>query len=88
MSQQSPQYSRGALIARAEEASRLLHGPVFTDAYAATRELFITEWLEATTVQSRELCWAKVAGLAEVQRQLRRIVGDGEHASSMPEEEE
>ena len=86
MSQQEL-YSRGALIARAEEALRLLSEPVFVDAFEATKALFTKEWLEADSVQSRELCWAKVAGLDEVRRQLRRIVGVGEHASQTPEEE-
>lgn len=70
-----------ALVARAEEANRLLHGPVFEDAYAATRKLFVDEWLEADTIEQRELAHAKVAGLVEVQRQLRRILSAGEYAS-------
>jgi hypothetical protein len=74
-------FSKGMQIARAEEASRLLHGPVFADAYARARQLFIQEWEEADSTQRRELCWAKVAGLTEVQRQLRRIISAGEHAS-------
>ena len=69
------------LIAEAQEAERLLNGPVFTKAYAATREHFIREWQEAKDVASRELAHAKVAGLAEVQRQLRRTISAGEHAS-------
>jgi len=79
------QRSKGAITAEAEEALRLLNGPVFGRAYDEARRLFIDEWIGAETVQHRELCWSKVAGLDEVQRQLRRIIGQGEHASRSPD---
>lgn len=69
----NPDYLR----ARAEEALRILEGPVFADAMAATKEAFIREWTEADTVAAREAAHAKVCGLVEVQRQLRRIVSRG-----------
>lgn len=80
------QRSKGEDIARAGEAQHLLRGPIFAAAYDHARLLFIREWEDSETVQQRELCWAKVQGLSEVQRQLRRIIGQGEHASRQPDE--
>jgi hypothetical protein len=78
--------SKGYLQARAVEADRLLNGPVFADAMAAAREQFIEEWEEEEAPDLREVCWAKVVGLKEVQRQLRRIIAKGEYASRQPDE--
>jgi len=69
------------LIAEAQEAERLLNGPVFTKAFTATQEEFLREWLAAEDIAGRELAYAKVLGLKEVQRQLRRTISAGEHAS-------
>jgi hypothetical protein len=71
-------------MARAEEAHRLLHGDVMQEAFAKARSVFMTEWEAAEDTQRREMCWAKVAGLNEVQRQLRRVLGEGEYASHRP----
>lgn len=70
---QNPDYLR----ARAEEALRILQGPVFSDALTAARESFIRDWEEADTVADREAAHAKVLGLTEVRRQLRRIISRG-----------
>ena len=80
------QYSRGQLIARAEEANTLLNGPVFSDALLAAEATFLKEWRVADSVERRELCWAKVAGLVQVRRQLSLSIGHGEIASHQPEE--
>ena len=58
----------------------------FQAAVAATRDLFTQEWERAETVAEREMCWAKMAGLAEVQRQLRRMVSRGEVAAHLFED--
>lgn len=63
--------------ARAEEALRLLEGPVFSAAMEGARATFIREWEAAETVDERERAWASVHALREVQRQLRRIVSRG-----------
>ncbi len=86
MAQQDQQPSRGEIIARAQEANNLLNGPIFSTAFDHARSLFIREWDDAETVQIREVCWAKVQGLKEVQRQLRRIISKGKHASRQPDE--
>lgn len=78
--------SRAELIARAEEASRLLDGAVGKGVFQSAYDSFVVEW-EATEDPQKQLrCWAKVAGLREIQRQLHRIVADGEHASHQPDE--
>lgn len=80
------EHNRAELIARAEEASRLLNGAVCAEVFEAVYRIFVAEW-EGTEDQQKQLkCWAKVAGLREVQRQLRRIVAQGEHASHQPDE--
>ena len=79
------EHSRGHLIARAEEANRLLNGPIMQEAFAEAEALFIREWKEAETPARREICWAKVAGLDEVRRHLRRVKSQGEHASLSPD---
>jgi hypothetical protein len=78
--------SRGELVRRAEEARSLLHGEVMAEAFANARSAFIAEWEEAEDRDRREMCWAKVAGLHEVQRQLRGAISQGEHASRQPDE--
>lgn len=69
------------LIAESNEAKQIMEGPVFREAFANVRALFIREWEEADSQAQRELCWAKVSGLKEVQRQLRRSIRRGEHAA-------
>lgn len=79
---------RHQLIAEAEEASRLLHGPVFRAAFAEAEARFMAAWRSCNETDEREMYWAKVAGLDEVKRQLRRIVSQGEHASLSPDRDE
>ena len=78
--------NKGFMIARAQEADAILTGPIMQEVFATTEEAFMREWRRAETTQQREMCWAKVTGLEEVKRQLRRIVGKGEHASRQPDE--
>ena len=80
--------SRQALINRAQEAHRLLNSPVFDEAVAATRALFVREWRSADTVAKREMCWAKEVGLDEVARQLKRMVSQGEVAAHYEADDE
>lgn len=68
-------------VARGREAFELLNGPVFAEALSAVESLFIEEWKNSDHPTAREMAWAKVAGLIEVKRQLRRIVSQGEHAA-------
>ena len=78
--------NRAELIARAEEANQLLNGAVGKDIFEGAYQTFIKDW-EATEDQQAQLrCWAKVAGLRTIQRQLRQIIRDGEHASHQPDE--
>ena len=56
------------------------------DAFAGARSAFVAEWEAAEDPARREMCWAKVAGLSEVQRQLRGAISQGEHASRQPDE--
>ena len=72
-------------VARAEEAKRLLEGEVFADAFAQVEAKFVREWKEAQEQPRRELAWAKVQGLEEIQRQLSIIISRGEYASLMPD---
>ncbi len=80
------QLSKHELMNRGEEAGRLLQDPVFVSAFDEIRERFIREWEKADSVPDREMCWAKVTGLGEVRRQLRRVISQGEHASRQPDE--
>lgn len=75
-------------IARGEEAMRLLSGPVFAEAFDAAIDLFVEEWRKSKPEETskRELAWAKLQGLDEVRRQLRRIISQGEYASRQPDE--
>jgi hypothetical protein len=77
---------KARLVARAREADRLLNGDVFAEVMAAARSSFMEEWVTAEKLEHREMCHAKITGLEEVQRQLRRIIGEGEHASRTPDE--
>ena len=79
------EHSKGHLVARAEEANRLLNGPIMKEAFAEAEAVFMEEWKQADTVARREMCWAKVAGLEEVRRHLRRVKSQGEHASLSPD---
>ena len=75
------QLSPGQLLARGAEADRLLAGPIFKEAFDEARAKFIDEWERAESTDRREYAHAKVTALTEVQRQLRRIVSQGEYAS-------
>lgn len=77
------------IVQRAEEANRLLNGEVCAEVFDACRELFRREWEDSDPEDAarRELCWAKVQGLNEVQRQLRRMVRQGEVAATMAQRE-
>ena len=66
---------------RGREASRLLDSEIMDEVWAAARLAFMEEWTKAETAVHREMCHAKVMGLEEVQRQLRRMVNEGEHTS-------
>lgn len=79
---------RHQLIAEGEEASRLLNGPVFRAAFVEAEARFISAWRTCEDTVERDMYWAKVAGLDEVRRQLRRIVSQGEHASLSPDRDE
>ncbi len=76
------QLSKPELMTRGEEAHRLLQDPIFDE----IREQFIKEWEQSDSTPDREMCWAKVVGLGEVQRQLRRVISQGEQASRLPDE--
>ena len=80
------QLSRGQLIAQGEEASRLLDGEVMGKAFEGTRAEFIRCWEMAESTAAREKFHARVVGLSEVQRHLRRMISQGEHASRQPDE--
>lgn len=82
------QRSPGQLIARAEEARRLLNGPIFEEAFEEARTIFVDEWIGAQGAVEREACHAKVIGLIEVQRQLRGIISRGEYASLLADRQE
>ena len=75
------QHSPGQQVARGAEASRLLAGPIFKEAFESAHALFVAEWEQAESTARREYVHAKVTALVEVQRQLRRIVSQGEYAS-------
>jgi hypothetical protein len=68
------------LIERARIARRLLDEPVLAEAMDEAERTFVVQWLEATKPELREAAWAKVHALTEVQRVLRAIIADGEHA--------
>ncbi len=74
------------LVARAREADQLLNGNVFGQVLAESREQIIRDWENAEDPIEREQCWAALRGLREVQRQLRRVISQGEHASRQPDE--
>lgn len=80
------QRSKEYLVNRGREASKLLNGRLFPEIMDEARQAFIEEWAAAEDTQRREMCWAKVAGLDEIERQLRRVVNEGEYASRQPDE--
>ena len=51
------------------------------EVWAAAEAVFIKEWKAADSIERREMAHAKTVGLAEVRRQLRTILGDGEYGS-------
>lgn len=63
------------------EAKALLEGEVMRGAFEAVERRFISEWMDADTIERREMAHAKVVGLAEVRRQLRTVLQNGEYAS-------
>lgn len=70
-----------ALPPRAREADSLLNGEVMAEVWEHAEATFVREWMNAETVERREMAHAKVVGLAEVRRLLRAIISDGEYGS-------
>ena len=80
------EHSKEYLVSRGREANKLLNGKLFPEIMAEARVAFQEEWEAAQDLAHREMCWAKVAGLGEMERQLRRILNEGEYASREPDE--
>lgn len=72
-------------VQEGQVAQRILDDPVFQRAFAEADRRFVDEWRDAETVDVRERAHAKQAALEEVIKQLRTIVGSGEHEAARRE---
>lgn len=69
--------------ARGHEARRLLENALIREALAQAKYDAIEASLTAPTVEEREAARARMHGVEDVERQLRAIMDDGEHADAV-----
>ncbi len=62
--------NREEIQALGHEAATLLSSPVFNEAYRATMDQIVEQWMTSETTEQREAMWWQVQNLAEVTRQL------------------
>jgi hypothetical protein len=76
-------------MARAEEAQRLLDGPIFREAWAEAEAKVIRAWEQAESTAVRESCWSQLQGIKLMRKELTRIIKRGEYAAgTSPKREE
>jgi hypothetical protein len=68
-------------VARGERAKSLLNDELLVAAFDATRARCIAAWESASTVEQRESFHARVLAVADIRKELLRIVNDGTHAA-------
>lgn len=68
------------VVQQAQIARDFLDNEVVKRAFATTEEEFVREWKRAEDAGRREIAWAKIQGLEEVKRQLRKVISRGEYA--------
>ena len=68
------------------EAATLLSAPIFNEAYRATMDQIVEQWVTAQTTEQREALWWQIQSLAEVTRQLLSHVNAAQ-ALNLSEEE-
>ena len=62
--------NREEIQALGHEAATLLSSPVFNEAYRATMDQIVEQWMTGQTTEQREQQWHQIQSLAEVTRQL------------------
>jgi len=77
----------GERVARAEQAMRLLESPMLIEARDSAEHKILLAWRDGKTPEERERAWAARGSLDLLQRELKIIVQDGEHARVSMERE-
>lgn len=65
-----------------EQAERLLRDEVFNTAITRLEATYIQRWREAETRDTRESYHARISVLADLQTEIRKLVGNGQMESA------
>lgn len=69
--------------AMGKHAEHLVADEVFQRALEMAREEATKEWLESEEREAQFAAWAKHHAISAVEKQLRRIISDGQHAQEL-----
>lgn len=69
-------------ITRGLRAKELLEHEGLKEILAEVEAMFHREWTASSTVEEREMAWAKTQALEEVRRRIRAIIANGEVAAA------
>ena len=72
--------TRDEAIERGRHAEKLLKDPLLSEAFEMAREAYRKEWLAAEDRDEQFKAWAGTHATFAVEKQLRRIISDGEYA--------
>lgn len=64
-------------IERGFQAAGLLENPAFKDALAKLRDIYVKDWIAATTTERREECHHKMAALSTLIQELQSLMTTG-----------
>jgi hypothetical protein len=75
-------------IQNGEAISRLLNDNVVVRVFNDLEKRYIRQWKDAATPENREVLWAKVGALGELQAVLEGTVQSGLHARALKDRRE
>lgn len=65
------------MIQRGRRANEFLQDPLFAEVLLACKDKFTQRWLDSEDEATQKAQWAMVHALAEIEHELRAIVGNG-----------
>jgi len=74
-------------ISQGLRAKELLEHEGLAEILSSVEDRFHREWVTATSVEAREMAWAKTQALEEVRRTIRATIANGEVAAAIADAE-
>jgi ATP-dependent protease HslVU (ClpYQ) ATPase subunit len=79
-SRRDQQYTDEEALQRRDHAKRLMDDEILQEAFELAEEQTVADWKQSEEVGQREAAHAQIVALEKVQRELRTIISNGEHA--------